>query len=160
MDERQQHMPTSAPPLRQVRRADPLPRDLRSVPGEGPAQGGVTTDIEDLTVKEILEEAVAKFNERIKRDPKLFNAVQGQNKLFRFTIDGTRYHYRLNQCEVFPAGDGYPDVGIECTEEVFRGLADKSIKPLKAWMDKTLKIRAEARDLLLARKFIGGGDSE
>jgi len=109
-------------------------------------------------MQELFNNLITKFNERIKTDPKLAKEMEGvERKIMIDIIDGSKYYTTLknNHAEVLKEGSiEEPDILISADEATFRGLINKDISPIKAFLiTRQLKIKASLEDKLRLRKF-------
>ncbi len=99
-----------------------------------------------------------KFNERIKSDEKLQKEMEGIERKIQIEItDGGTYYTILKNKHVSALQDGTianPDIIITSDSATFKGLINKEISPIKAFLvTKQLKIKASLEDKLRLRKF-------
>jgi len=108
-------------------------------------------------VKELLEDAVAKFNEKASNDPKFAKELEGKNRTIQFILDdGRAWHFRLENAHVDGVHDGSldgADISIMSDEETVRGIFDGSVSPMRAYALKRIRFKAQLQDLLTMRKF-------
>ena len=108
-------------------------------------------------MKELLEEAIANFNERAEEDAKLRKALEGKTrKVFIEITDGTSYHFTLTDSMLKDFGEGdiaEPDIKVTSDEATMTGILKKEIKPLKAYLTKKVKFDASLEDLITLKKF-------
>jgi len=111
-----------------------------------------------MNMQEILNAQLAKFNERIKTDEKLQKELEGVDRTIQIEItDGATYFTRLKDKHADELQEGTvenPDILISTDEATLKGLINKEISPIKAFLvTKQLKIQASLEDKLRLRKL-------
>jgi putative sterol carrier protein len=108
-------------------------------------------------VKELLEDAVNKFNEKSQDDPKFREELMGKTRTIVFALDdGRAWNFKLDEAHIDGVHDGdleETDIAIFSDEETIRGIFDGSISPMRAYALKKIKFKASLQDLLTLRKF-------
>ena len=107
---------------------------------------------------DMLNDQLSKFNERIKTDEKLRKDLEGYERTIQIVItDGVTYHTQLKDYHADKLKEGSldnPDIVITSDEATLRGLINKEINPIKAFLiTKQLKIEASLEDKLRLRKL-------
>ena len=116
------------------------------------AQGG------GINLEDLLNAQLEKFNSRIKTDQKLQKEMEGIERSIQIEItDGSTYYTILKDKHANSLQKGSvenPDIVISANEVTLRGLINKEINPIKAFLiTKQLKIKASLEDKLRLRKF-------
>ncbi len=100
-----------------------------------------------MTVREMLEDLIRKFNAKVASDPALRAELVGLRKTVLIELkDGTKYHFSLADQKVAGLIDGGvdpADITIVTDAETLRGLILREIGPFKARTDD--RRRAVAR---------------
>ena len=108
-------------------------------------------------VKELLENAVAKFNKAAEEDPKLKAEVANMVKTVQLLItDGPSYHFVVDHGHVDGVREGGAEgaeITIEADEATIMGVFSGEINPMRAYATKKLRLKASLADLLTLRKF-------
>lgn len=108
-------------------------------------------------VKELLEDAVDKFNEKSRDDPKFKEELMDKTRTIVFTLDdGRAWNFKLEEAHIDGVQDGPldgADINIFSDEETIRGIFDGSISPMRAYALKKIRFKASLQDLLTLRKF-------
>lgn len=108
-------------------------------------------------MKDLIEEAVQKFNEKARTDEKLRRELEGvERKVLIDLKDGTRFHFVLKDREIGGVGDGpidAPDITILSDAATLTALLRREMGPMKAYATQKLKIKASLEDVLRLRKF-------
>lgn len=108
-------------------------------------------------MKELLIDAIEKFNERAKTDEKLRKELEGITRRIQVDVkDGEDYHFTLRDLRVSELQEGKidsPDVTITTTNDTLTALLTKEMGPMKAIATRKLKIKASLEDMLRLRKF-------
>ena len=108
-------------------------------------------------MRDLLEQAVAKFNTRARTDEKLQKELDGiERKVLLDLKDGTKYHFVLKDRQIGAVVDGpieAPDVTITSDAATLAALLKKEMGPMKAYATQKLKIKASLEDVLRLRKF-------
>jgi len=108
-------------------------------------------------MKDLLEQAVAKFNARAQSDAKLQKELEGiERKVLVDLKDGGKFHFILRDKQIGPVGDGPvegPDVTILSDTSTLTALLKKEMGPMKAYATQKLKVKASLEDVLRLRKF-------
>ncbi len=103
-----------------------------------------------------LSELVHKFNNKVNRDEKLSEALDGIRKAINLEFGEELYSFRIEDGKAHSLKDGLiddPDVTIAADLETIKGLLDKSIRPMKAFAQRKLRVVGEIEDLLRLRKL-------
>ena len=108
-------------------------------------------------MKELLEQAIAKFNAKAQTDEKLRKELEDVERSVLVDLkDGTRFHFTLKDQQIGPLGDGPiegPDITILSDAATLTALLRKEMGPMKAYATQKLKIKASLEDVLRLRKF-------
>jgi putative sterol carrier protein len=109
-------------------------------------------------MQDLLNEQLAKFNERMKTDEKLQKEMEGIERKIQIEVtDGGTYFTILKDKHVDEIKEGTvenPEIVISADEATIRGLINKEINPIKAFLiTKKLKVQASLEDKLRLRKF-------
>lgn len=108
-------------------------------------------------MKDLIESAVQRFNERAERDEKLRRELEGiERKVLVDLKDGPKYHFVLKDKQIGPVGDGAidaPDVTILSDSATLGAVLRKEMGPMKAYATQKLKVKASLDDVLRLRKF-------
>ena len=108
-------------------------------------------------MRELIEQAVAKFNARAQADEKLQRELEGVERTVLLDLkDGTKFHFQLKDRRIGPVADGpaeAPDVTILSDPATLTALLTKEMGPMKAYATGKLKIKASLEDVLRLRKF-------
>ncbi len=107
---------------------------------------------------DILNGMIKKFNERIQTDEKLQAEMEGIERKIQIEIsDGPKYYTILKDKRADELKEGEvdnPDIIITSDEATLRGLINKEISPIKAFLvTKQLKVKASLEDKLRLRKL-------
>lgn len=116
-----------------------------------------TTDNDD-GLKEILTNAIEKFNKKCKTDEKLRNEVRDVVKKVNIEItDDKNYCFVLKNAMISGFDEGTvekPDITIISDRETINGLMKKEISPFKAYATGKIKIKGSLMDLLKLKEFL------
>lgn len=109
-------------------------------------------------MQDLLNSIIEKFNTRLETDEKLKKDMDGVIRTIQIEItDGATYFTTLkdNHADILQEGTiDNPDILITSDEATIRGLINKEISPIKAFLiTKQLKIKASLEDKLRLRKF-------
>ncbi len=107
-------------------------------------------------VRNLLEEAIAKFNQKVEEDERVAKELEGMERtiVVRLNDDGA-YHFVLKDKRAGPLqeGDVEGDIEIISDSETLIALFNRELGPMKAIATKRLKINASLQDMLRIRKF-------
>ena len=108
-------------------------------------------------MRDLLEDAIRKFNERAQKDEKLSRDLEGiERKVFVDCKDGPKFNFLLKDKQIGPLAEGpvdAPDVTILSDSATLTALLKKEMGPMKAYATQKLKIKASLDDVLRLRKF-------
>ena len=108
-------------------------------------------------MKDLLEGAIAKFNEKAASDASLRDELRGVRRTVLLDLrGGVAYHFVLNEGRIDGLVDGTipnPDITITTDPETLRGLITREMGPFKAYATGKLKFKGSFDDLLRIRKF-------
>jgi len=109
-------------------------------------------------VKEIIMNAIEKFNEKCKTDEKLRNELKDVIRKVNIEItDDKNYCFVLKNAMISGFDEGNlenPDMTIISDRETIYGLMKKEISVFKAYATGKIKIKASLMDLLRLREFL------
>ncbi|MDI6917352.1 MAG: SCP2 sterol-binding domain-containing protein [Thermoplasmatales archaeon] len=108
-------------------------------------------------MKEILMNAIEKFNKKCKTDEKLRKELKDVNRKVQIEIDDEKYHFLLLGDGISGFDEGTienPDVTIISDNETIHGLMKKEISIFKAYATGKIKIKASLMDLLRLKEFL------
>ena len=109
-------------------------------------------------VKEIIMNAIEKFNEKCKTDEKLRNELKDVIRKVNIEItDDKNYSFVLKNAMISGFDEGNlenPDMTIISDRETIYGLMKKEISVFKAYATGKIKIKASLMDLLRLREFL------
>ncbi len=109
-----------------------------------------------MEVKELLEDAIEKFNQKIAEDEKMAAELEGIERTIVVRLkDNGAYHFVLKDKRAGPLeeGDVNGDIEIISDSETIVALFNREMGPMKAIATKKLKINASIQDMLRIRKF-------
>lgn len=108
-------------------------------------------------MKELLERAIGKFNERARTDAKLQAELEGIARTILVDLrDGPKYHFLLDGGRIGDVADGPvegPDITILSDSTTLTAILKKEMGPMKAYATQKLKVKASLDDLVRLRKF-------
>jgi len=108
-------------------------------------------------MKELLEEAIRKFNAKAASDPALRAELGDLRKTVLIELkDGTKYHFTLKDQHVDGLIEGEvdrADITISTDQETLRGLILREIGPFKAYATGKLRLKGSLEDISRIRKF-------
>jgi putative sterol carrier protein len=108
-------------------------------------------------VKELLEDAIRKFNAKAASDPALRAELGDLQKTVLIELkDGTKYHFTLRDQHVdglIEGGVDRADITITTDPETLRGLILREIGPFKAYATGKIKLKGSLEDISRVRKF-------
>ncbi len=108
-------------------------------------------------MRELLEQAIEKFNGKAQTDAKLQRELEGIERKVAIDLkDGTMFHFVLKDKRIGPLGDGpieAPEITIVGDAATLTALLRKEMGPMKAYATGKLKIKASLEDVLRLRKF-------
>ena len=109
-----------------------------------------------MEVKELIENAMNAFNEKVKEDEKMAKELEALERtvVIRLSDDGT-YSFRVSdkQAKDLKEGDAEGEIEILSDSQTIIALFNREMGPMKAMATKKLKINASIQDMLKMRKF-------
>jgi putative sterol carrier protein len=119
---------------------------------------GIINNEEGEGLKEILMNAIEKFNEKCKTDEKLRKELNDVSRRVNIEItDDKNYHFILKNAMISGFDEGNlenPDMTIISDRETIYGLMKKEISPFKAYATGKIKIKGSLMDLLRLKEFL------
>jgi putative sterol carrier protein len=111
----------------------------------------------DDELKELIEDAIKKFNERAKDDEKLRKQLKDMDRrvLLEFHDSGPGHFHLVDMC-IKDFGDGaIEEFNLKVISDLntLKGLLKKEIKPMKAYAMGKIKIKGSLTDLLTLKKL-------
>ena len=111
-----------------------------------------------MTVEEVLESVVSRFNRHAERNPGVAEELNGIERTIQVRItDGGTYAVDLARGRLRNLRSGAapkPDVRITTDVGTFHALVRKDIGPMKALVTRKLSIEGSLEDKLLFRKLL------
>jgi len=108
-------------------------------------------------MRELLEQAITKFNDKARTDAKLQAELDGiERKVLVDCKDGPKFNFLLRDRQIGPLLEGpveAPDVIILSDSVTLTALLKKEMGPMKAYAMQKLKVKASLEDVLRLRKF-------
>jgi len=114
-------------------------------------------------MRKLLEGAMVDFREVVKKNPDARRYLEKKKRSIQIFLDkGTfhesSFHFSVQGPELSQLWDGQceesPDIVLKTTSEVLKGILEKRISPMKAFVQRELSIKAPLTDMLLMRKFL------
>ena len=108
-------------------------------------------------MKEVLDNLVAKVNEKLETDEKFREKLADVNKKIVIQFDQDMfYNFTLADGKVSPVSEGEieADIRIEVSSETFNQIMSKETDALTAYLEKKLKIKASLMDKLLLQNLL------
>ena len=108
-------------------------------------------------MREMLEDLIRKFNEKVESDPGLRKEIGDLTKTVLIELkDGTKYHFTLKDRKVAGLQDGgveHADITILTDPDTLRQLILREMGPFKAYATGKIKLKGSLEDLARFRKF-------
>lgn len=108
-------------------------------------------------MRDLIEGAISKFNERARTDSKLQAELEGiERKVLVDCKDGPKFNFVLKDKQIGSLLEGpidSPDVTIQSDSATLTALLKKEMGPMKAYAMQKLKLKASLDDVLRLRKF-------
>ena len=108
-------------------------------------------------MREMLEDLIRKFNEKVESDPGLRKEIGDLTKTVLIELkDGTKYHFMLKDRKVAGLLDGgvdHADITIVTDADTLRQLILREMGPFKAYATGKIKLKGSLEDLARFRKF-------
>ncbi len=109
-----------------------------------------------MSVEPLLQQLIIKFNERAKNDERLRNELDGMDKRVYLDLGEEKYHFHLHDKSITDLQVGEmenPDITLVSDPETFQGIIDGSIKPMKAFALRKVRVKGDINDVLRLRKL-------
>jgi putative sterol carrier protein len=109
-----------------------------------------------MPVKQLLEDTIARFHERVAKDEALQNELAGINKKVNVNLVTEKYHFVIDNKRVVDFGEGLlecPDIVIESDPQTVEDLFSGKMKIMKAWALRKIKVKGSMEDVMRLRKF-------
>lgn len=111
-----------------------------------------------VALRAMLEDLVARFNERARTDPRMREELEGLERRIQVVTEHATYRMRLEAGKIVDLEEaeaqGEADLTIAADEEVLRGVIAREIAPFKALATGKLKVKASLEDTLRFRKLL------
>ncbi len=108
-------------------------------------------------MRKLLEDLIARFNERVAGDERLRKELEGLEKTIRVVTDRQQFHARLKDSRIGELEEGQAtsaDLTISGDEDTLRGVIERRIAPFRAIATGKLKVKASLEDTLRFRKLL------
>jgi len=109
-----------------------------------------------MTVKCLLEDLVAKFNQKAEKDEALQRELEGITRKVQIDLGSEQYKFVLENKRIGSFAEGKienPDISLISDPRTIEDLMSGKMKPMKAWALKKVKIKGSLDDILRLRKF-------
>jgi len=109
-----------------------------------------------MTLKELLNESVNKFNEKVAKDARLQRELDGIKKKVLIDLGTEKYNFSLEEKRILPVNDGEiadPDIIVSSDPETLEGVLSGKIKPMKAWALRKIRIKGSLEDIMHLQKL-------
>jgi putative sterol carrier protein len=110
----------------------------------------------NMPVKELLQQTVVKFNNKVDSDAKLRAELEGINRKVNVDLESERYSFLLKDCHASEIKDGLlpdADITVISDPQTVEDLMSGKMKVMKAWATKKLKVKGSIEDVLRLRKL-------
>jgi putative sterol carrier protein len=123
--------------------------------------GELQKDGEPMSIQQILQDLIDRFNERIETDEKLQAELKGMDRSVQIELhdpDRTQYlHFFVRDMTASAIEEESledPDINIISSEDSIQKLINGELRPMKAWATGKLKIKAKnTEDVFRLRKL-------
>ena len=112
---------------------------------------------------DLLENMVNKFNQKVDDSERLFERLKEVSRTIQIELDeNVFYHMRMINgkiVEIVPEAikePELPDLRILTDSRTFEGIMNKTVKPLKAYALKKIKIKGALKDRILLKDLLSG----
>ncbi|MEM2943285.1 MAG: SCP2 sterol-binding domain-containing protein [Methanomassiliicoccales archaeon] len=110
-----------------------------------------------MTLRELLNETVSKFNKKILEDEKLRQELVGIKKRVLIDLGEEKYNFMLENCMISQVIEGEipePDITVISDPVTFEGVLTRKIKPMKAWALRKIVFKGSIEDLMHLRSLL------
>jgi len=116
-----------------------------------------------IAMIDLLENMVSKFNQKVDDSEMLFERLKEVSRTIQIELDeNVFYHMRMINgkiVEIVPEAlkePELPDLRILTDSRTFEGIMNKTVKPLKAYALKKIKIKGALKDRILLKDLLSG----
>ncbi|MDH7508282.1 MAG: SCP2 sterol-binding domain-containing protein [Methanomassiliicoccales archaeon] len=109
-----------------------------------------------MTLKELLNDSINKFNKKVSSDAQLQKELIGIRKKVLIDLGSEKYNFSLEENRISSVNDGEiadPDITVFSDPETFSGILSGRIKPMKAYALRKIRIKGSLEDLMHLRKL-------
>lgn len=108
-------------------------------------------------VIDLLDEKVIEFNSKIDEKPEFAKVIEGKTRSICICVSEEKnYSTKLDNLRIedFKESDvTEADLVVTADSETLRGLINREISPIKAYMSGELKVKASLTDMLLLKRL-------
>jgi putative sterol carrier protein len=109
-----------------------------------------------MTTKDMIQGLIDKFHSKMEKDENARAEVARLSKSFNIDTGGSGYSLRLEDARIVSFDDALldgADVTLAVSEDDLRSLIDGSLRPMRAYVTKRIRIAGSLEDLMFLRKF-------
>ncbi len=109
-----------------------------------------------MQCKSILEDVIAKFNQRVEKNVELKKELECVEKTVQLDLGCEQYNFTLSCSKVERLNEGTipnPDIVLISDPDTVEKLFTGEMKIMKAWALRKIKVKGSIEDLMRFRKF-------
>ncbi len=109
-----------------------------------------------MTMEQELLDLIDKFQKKVESDPELKKEVMPIKKTLNLDLGEEQYSMKIENAQVSDFKSEMletADLQITTTPESLRALIDGSLRPMKAYVLKKIRVKGKIDDLMFLKKF-------
>ena len=109
-----------------------------------------------MTMEASIQELINKFHRKMEKDPEVRKEVEPLTKTFNIDLGSETYSMKLKNAQIYdfvPMLLQEADVTLTTTPENLQGLIDGTLRPMRAFVLKTVQVKGKLDDLMFLKKF-------
>lgn len=111
---------------------------------------------ENMTMQQQIQEIIDRFHRKMEKDPDTKKEIEHLDKTFNIDLGTESYSMKLKDAHIYdfvPSLLPEADVTLTTTPESLQGLIDGTLRPMRAYVTKKIKIKGKIDDLMFLKKF-------
>ena len=113
-----------------------------------------------MSMEPEIQRLIDKFRAKVASDENVKKEIAHLDKTFNIDLGEESYSFHLKDSEISdfkPELLGEADVTLITTPESLQGLIDGTLRPMRAYVTKKIKIKGKIDDLMFLKKFFRSG---
>ncbi len=109
-----------------------------------------------MTMENEIKAVIDKFHRKVESDPELEKEIMHLTKTINLDLGEEAYSFKLEKSRIVDFKSELlekADLNVTTTPESLRGLINGTLRPMKAYVLKKIKVKGKLDDLMFLKKF-------